>query len=104
MTVAPGVGPRSPADPLTHKLRGFGTTIFAEMSALAVATDSINLGQGFPDSDGPREVLDAAVDAIRTGQNQYPPGPGTPRVAPGDRPAPAALLRPRARSRQARCW
>ncbi len=80
MTVAPGVGPRSPADPLTHKLRGFGTTIFAEMSALAVATDSINLGQGFPDSDGPREVLDAAVDAIRTGQNQYPPGPGIPEL------------------------
>ena len=80
MTVAPGVGPRSPADPLTHKLRGFGTTIFAEMSALAVATGSINLGQGFPDSDGPREVLDAAVDAIRTGQNQYPPGPGIPEL------------------------
>ncbi len=59
-------------------MRGFGTTIFAEMSALAVATGSINLGQGFPDTDGPPEVLDAAVDAIRNGVNQYPPGPGLP--------------------------
>ncbi|HTH06351.1 MAG TPA: aminotransferase class I/II-fold pyridoxal phosphate-dependent enzyme [Ilumatobacteraceae bacterium] len=64
--------------PLTERLAGFGTTIFAEMSALAVKTDSINLGQGFPDTDGPREVLDAAIEAIRTGVNQYPPGPGTP--------------------------
>jgi N-succinyldiaminopimelate aminotransferase len=62
---------------LTHKLAGFGTTIFAEMSALAAETGAINLGQGFPDTDGPREVLDAAVDAIRGGVNQYPPGPGT---------------------------
>jgi N-succinyldiaminopimelate aminotransferase len=64
--------------PLTTKLQGFGTTIFAEMSALAVATGAINLGQGFPDTDGPPEVLDAAVEAIRTGVNQYPPGIGTP--------------------------
>ncbi len=63
---------------LTAKLQGFGTTIFAEMSALATATGSINLGQGFPDTDGPQEVLDAAVDAIRGGLNQYPPGPGMP--------------------------
>ena len=55
---------------LTAKLQGFGTTIFAEMSALAAATGSVNLGQGFPDTDGPIEVLDAAVDAIRGGQNQ----------------------------------
>jgi N-succinyldiaminopimelate aminotransferase len=63
---------------LTSKLDGFGTTIFAEMSALAVATGSINLGQGMPDTDGPAEVLDAAVEAIRDGHNQYPPGPGIP--------------------------
>ena len=63
---------------LTAKLQGFGTTIFAEMSALATATGSVNLGQGFPDSDGPREVLDAAIDAINGGLNQYPPGPGMP--------------------------
>ncbi len=70
-----GVGER---EVLTAKLRGFGTTIFAEMSALAAATGSINLGQGFPDTDGPPEVLDAAVQAIRDGVNQYPPGPGLP--------------------------
>ena len=64
--------------PLTKRLAGFGTTIFAEMSALAVKTDSVNLGQGFPDTDGPHEVLDAAIEAIRSGVNQYPPGPGTP--------------------------
>jgi N-succinyldiaminopimelate aminotransferase len=61
---------------LTSRLRGFGTTIFAEMSALAVATASVNLGQGFPDTDGPAEVLEAAIAAMRSGQNQYPPGPG----------------------------
>ena len=65
---------------LASRLQGFGTTIFAEMSALAVETGSINLGQGFPDTDGPREVLDAAVEAIRSGQNQYPPGPGIPEL------------------------
>jgi len=64
--------------PMTSKLAGFGTTIFAEMSALAVRTGAINLGQGFPDTDGPIEVLDAAVEAIRSGVNQYPPGPGMP--------------------------
>ena len=67
-------------DPLTTKLAGFGTTIFAEMSALAVETGAINLGQGFPDTDGPAEVLDAAVRAIRSGVNQYPPGPGMPEL------------------------
>ena len=63
---------------LSSRLAGFGTTIFAEMSALAEATGSINLGQGFPDTDGPRPVLDAAVAAINSGLNQYPPGPGVP--------------------------
>lgn len=64
--------------PLTARLEGFGTTIFAEMSALATATGAINLGQGFPDTDGPPEVLQAAVEAINSGWNQYPPGPGHP--------------------------
>jgi N-succinyldiaminopimelate aminotransferase len=63
---------------LTSRLAGFGTTIFAEMSALAARTGAINLGQGFPDTDGPAEVLEAAVDAMRAGHNQYPPGPGIP--------------------------
>lgn len=53
-------------------------TIFAEMSALATSTGSINLGQGFPDEDGPAEVLDAARQAISEGVNQYPPGMGAP--------------------------
>jgi N-succinyldiaminopimelate aminotransferase len=61
-------------------MRSFGTTIFAEMSALAVLTDSVNLGQGFPDTDGPAEILADAVEAIRTGHNQYPPGPGIPEL------------------------
>ena len=63
---------------LTAKLQGFGTTIFAEMTSLAAATNSINLGQGFPDTDGPRVVLDAAIEGINTGHNQYPPGLGMP--------------------------
>lgn len=57
-----------------------GTTVFAEMSALAAATGAINLGQGFPDEDGPAEVLEAAREAISAGWNQYPPGRGTPEL------------------------
>ncbi|MGX7678200.1 pyridoxal phosphate-dependent aminotransferase [Jatrophihabitans sp. DSM 45814] len=68
-TIAPG------------RLDAFGTTIFAEMSALAIKTGSVNLGQGFPDTDGPDWVLQAAIDAIRAGRgNQYPPGPGIPEL------------------------
>ncbi|MFF8906259.1 pyridoxal phosphate-dependent aminotransferase [Streptomyces olivaceoviridis] len=66
---------------LNRRLAAFGTTIFAEMSALAVATGSINLGQGFPDTDGPEEIREAAVRALRDGRgNQYPPGPGVPEL------------------------
>lgn len=66
-----------PGDPyIKASLREFGETIFAEMSALAVRTGAINLGQGFPDTDGPPEVAEAAIQAIRDGHNQYPPGPG----------------------------
>ena len=61
-------------------MRGFGTTIFAEMSALAVQTASVNLGQGFPDTDGPGQLLSDAVAAIMAGANQYPPGPGVPEL------------------------
>jgi len=55
-------------------------TIFAEMSALAAATGAINLGQGFPDVDGPASVARAAADAVAAGANQYPPGPGIPEL------------------------
>jgi N-succinyldiaminopimelate aminotransferase len=58
-----------------------GTTIFAEMSALAVTTGAVNLGQGFPDTDGPREIATAAAAAIMEGRgNQYPPGAGIPEL------------------------
>ncbi|WP_448320849.1 pyridoxal phosphate-dependent aminotransferase [Streptomyces sp. CO7] len=66
---------------LNRRLAEFGTTVFAEMSALAASTGSINLGQGFPDTDGPEEVREAAVRALRDGRgNQYPPGPGVPEL------------------------
>jgi len=58
--------------------QGFGTTIFTEMSALAERTGAINLGQGFPDEDGPAEILEAAERALRDGHNQYAPLPGVP--------------------------
>ncbi len=64
--------------PLTTRLHGFGASIFAEMTALAVATGAINLGQGFPDYDGPPSVLQIAQDNIKNGANQYPPGIGLP--------------------------
>lgn len=60
------------------RTRGLGETVFAEMSALAVSTGSINLGQGFPDTDGPTQLLEDAVAAVRGGHNQYPPGIGVP--------------------------
>ena len=70
----------TPRDPLVPRLRGLGTSIFAEMSALALETGSINLGQGFPDVDGPDVIKQAAVDAIWAGRNQYPPGIGVPEL------------------------
>jgi N-succinyldiaminopimelate aminotransferase len=66
---------------LNRSLAGMGTTIFAEMSALATETGAVNLGQGFPDADGPREIAQLAADAILAGRgNQYPPGPGIPEL------------------------
>ena len=62
------------------RLAGVESTIFAEMSALAARTGSVNLGQGFPDEDGPAEVIEAAVTALRGGRNQSPPGHGTPEL------------------------
>jgi N-succinyldiaminopimelate aminotransferase len=63
---------------IASRLAGFGTTIFSEMSALAERTGAINLGQGFPDEDGPAEVLEAAAAALRAGHNQYAPIAGVP--------------------------
>src|ERR1700760_49109 len=66
---------------LSSRLTGMGTTIFAEMSALALETGSVTLGQGFPDTDGPRSVAEAAARAVLDGHgNQYPPGPGVPEL------------------------
>ncbi|TVS88235.1 pyridoxal phosphate-dependent aminotransferase [Mycobacterium helveticum] len=60
------------------RLRPYATTVFAEMSALAARIGAVNLGQGFPDEDGPPALLKAAQDAIAGGANQYPPGIGIP--------------------------
>jgi N-succinyldiaminopimelate aminotransferase len=65
---------------IAARLRPFGTTIFAEMSALALRTGAINLGQGFPDTDGPAEIVDAVTAAMRAGANQYAPLPGVPQL------------------------
>ena len=79
-TTAPVSGPADVprGGALTSRMRPFTSTIFAEMTALAVRTGAINLGQGFPDTDGPASLLEDAVAAIRAGVNQYPPGPGVP--------------------------
>ncbi|QNN54200.1 pyridoxal phosphate-dependent aminotransferase [Nocardioides mesophilus] len=69
-----------PSTRTAQRLRGIPPTIFAEMSALAVRTGALNLGQGFPDVDGPPEVVARAVEALRNGRNQYAPGQGTPEL------------------------
>ena len=66
--------------PANSLLSGLGTTIFTTMSALATEHHAINLGQGFPDTDGPADILDAAEAALRDGRNQYPPMPGVPEL------------------------
>jgi N-succinyldiaminopimelate aminotransferase len=63
---------------LVERMRAHTSTIFAEMSALALRTGAINLGQGFPDTDGPASLLDDAAANIKAGINQYPPGIGVP--------------------------
>src|SRR5687768_5421593 len=68
--------------PTVDRLRPFAATIFAEMTELAVRHEAINLGQGFPDSDGPACMLEVARDAIADGLNQYPPGRGMPVLRP----------------------
>ena len=69
-----------PRPALVSRLQPFTSTIFAEMTALATRTGAVNLGQGFPDTDGPPSMLAAAQDAIANGVNQYPPGPGRPEL------------------------
>ncbi len=69
---------REPA--LVPRLQPFTSTIFAEMTALAVRHEAVNLGQGFPDTDGPAGMLEAAKNALFGGANQYPPGPGRPEL------------------------
>jgi len=65
---------------LVPRLQPFTSTIFAEMTTLAVRTGAVNLGQGFPDTDGPAGMLEVARSAIASGHNQYPPGPGIPEL------------------------
>ncbi|MFC9515156.1 pyridoxal phosphate-dependent aminotransferase [Nocardiaceae bacterium NPDC056970] len=70
--------PAAPRSRTVSRLQPFASTIFAEMTALATEHDAINLGQGFPDTDGPAAMLEVARQAIADGLNQYPPGPGMP--------------------------
>ena len=63
-----------------RRLQPFTSTIFAEISTLAAETGAVNLGQGFPDTDGPAGMLQVAKDAIDGGLNQYPPGDGLPEL------------------------
>lgn len=65
-------------NPLVTRMTGFGSTIFAEMTQAALRYDAVNLGQGFPDTDGPAEILEIARESIASGLNQYSPAPGMP--------------------------
>jgi N-succinyldiaminopimelate aminotransferase len=65
---------------LVPRLQPLRSTIFTEMTALAVRTGAVNLGQGFPDTDGPAGMLEVARSAIASGHNQYPPGRGIPEL------------------------
>jgi Aspartate/tyrosine/aromatic aminotransferase len=76
-----------------------GTTIFTVMSALAVQHGAINLGQGFPDTDGPDDIIMAAADALKDGRNQYPPLTGVPELRAAVAAANRRILRHRGRSR-----
>lgn len=76
----PSDGTADRTDRTAQRLRGIPGTIFSEMSALAVRTGALNMGQGFPDTDGPSAVVEAAVEALRGGRNQYAPGIGVPEL------------------------
>ena len=89
---------------LTSRLSGFGTSVFAEYTALATKHGAINLGQGYPDFDGPDFVKDAAIAAIRDGRNQYSPMIGQPdlRARRGRAPASASTASPTTRTARSR--
>jgi N-succinyldiaminopimelate aminotransferase len=70
--------PRTARPPLASRLSAFGTSVFAEMTTLARLHGAVNLGQGYPDFDGPDFVKRAAIAALRAGHNQYAPMPGLP--------------------------
>ncbi len=72
--------PNPPSSRTARRLRRIPPTIFSEMSALAVRTGALNLGQGFPDVDGPSSAIEVAVEALRGGRNQYAPGIGVPEL------------------------
>ena len=65
---------------ISEKLQPFGTTIFSEMTTLANDHKAINLSQGFPDFDGPQDIMDRAAQAMREGQNQYARSMGHPEL------------------------
>ena len=66
------------SDPLVQRLRPFGTSVFAEMTQRALEFDAVNLGQGFPDTDGPSQMREIAAQGLRDGLNQYAPARGLP--------------------------
>lgn len=72
--------PDAPPSRVADRLRHFGATVFAEMTALADRHNAVNLGQGFPDGPGPALAHAAAADAMRNGHNQYAPMPGLPQL------------------------
>ncbi|MBL4740699.1 MAG: hypothetical protein JKY12_06880, partial [Sneathiella sp.] len=65
---------------VNNVLSGFGTTVFEVMSKLAIEHKAINLGQGFPDVDGPEDIRAVAAKEIMEGPNQYPPMMGTQKL------------------------
>jgi N-succinyldiaminopimelate aminotransferase len=73
----PGVSPKAPT---AERVAHFPTTVFSEFSALALQHGAVNLGQGFPDFDGPEEIREAAIRALREGKNQYAVGAGSPNL------------------------
>lgn len=77
-TTGPGMSTAGGTIPTARRIRGLGSTVFSEVTALAVRHGALNLGQGFPDDDPPEVVRQAARAAIAAGHNQYPPVAGLP--------------------------